>query len=139
MQQIISFNVHNKTFGLFILEIQEIIRMKKLTPLPNVPEYVRGVLNLRGNIIPVIDMRLRLNFSKAEYTDFTRVIVATAEKKTVGLIIDKINSVITVDDAKIKTNFTAYKGVSQELLNGIVEDNKSLILILSLKKLILNI
>ncbi len=136
MQQIISFQVFDKTFGLLILEIQEIIRIKKVTPLPNVPEYVRGVLNLRGNIIPIIDMRRRLNFPSIEYNEFTRIIITNQNEHLAGLIIDKINEVITVDKDKIKTNFTNYRGVSQEVLNGIVEDKKNLILLLNLKKLI---
>ncbi len=139
MKQIISFKIADKKFGFYILEVQEIIRIKKITPLPNVPEYVKGVLNLRGNIVPIIDLRKRFNFPEKIYTMFTRIIITNMKGQLNGFIVDNIEGVINVEDNKIKSNFKDYKGISPEFFQGVVEDKNNLILILNIETLIKNI
>lgn len=96
-----TFKVGNEYFGIAIKYVCEIIGIQPITAVPEVEGYIKGLINLRGKIIPVIDMRTRFNIEPLEYTDRTCIIVIDVKGTTVGLIIEKIAEVVTIDDEDI--------------------------------------
>jgi purine-binding chemotaxis protein CheW len=97
----LTFALGNEAFGIEISIVTEIVGVQPVTPIPEVPDYVKGVINLRGKIIPVIDIRARFGRESVEYTDRTCIVVVDIRDICVGLIVDNVSEVITIDDADI--------------------------------------
>jgi purine-binding chemotaxis protein CheW len=94
MKQLISFTVGAEEYGLELLRVKEVIRMRQITWLPKAPSCVKGIINLRGDIIPVLDLRDRLGLESAEQTAMTRVIVVEVEGRLVGMVVDSASQVV---------------------------------------------
>jgi purine-binding chemotaxis protein CheW len=97
----LTFTLGNEAFGLEIIHVTEIVGVQPITPIPEVPSYIKGVINLRGKIIPVIDVRMRFGREPMAYDDRTCIIVVDILDICVGLIVDQVAEVITIDDANI--------------------------------------
>ena len=95
--QLVGFTLGEEDFGVDILSVQEINRVTEITKIPSTPDFVKGVINLRGNVIPVIDLRKRLGMPEREHDKQTRIIVADVEDRTVGLVVDAVSEVIRMD------------------------------------------
>jgi purine-binding chemotaxis protein CheW len=94
--QLVSFKIGDEEFGVDILKVQEINRMLAITKVPNAPMFVEGVVNLRGRIIPVADLRSRLGMPKVDHNAKTRIIVVELENRTVGFIVDEVSEVLRI-------------------------------------------
>lgn len=97
----LTFSIGNEFYGLEIACVTEIIGIQPITEVPELPEYIRGIINLRGKIIPVMDVRLRFKKSFREYNDRTCVIVVEVKDTTVGLIVDSVSEVLSIPDNDI--------------------------------------
>ena len=95
--QLVGFTLGEEDFGVDILSVQEINRVTEITKIPSTPDFVKGVINLRGNVIPVIDLRSRLGMPEKEHDKQTRIIVADVDDRTVGLVVDAVSEVIRMD------------------------------------------
>ena len=95
--QLVGFTLGDEDFGVDILSVQEINRVTEITKIPSTPDFVKGVINLRGNVIPVIDLRSRLGMPEREHDKQTRIIVADVDDRTVGLVVDAVSEVIRMD------------------------------------------
>ena len=115
----LTFSVGQEIFGIEIRAVKEIIGMQPISTLPEVPEYIRGIINLRGRIIPVIDMRLKLKKEAADYTDRTCIIVIEIEQISVGLIVDQVAEVLGIDEKSISPPPELGTGISSRYINGI--------------------
>jgi purine-binding chemotaxis protein CheW len=133
----LTFDLEQEVFGIEIRFVKEIIGIQPITKLPDVPDYIKGVINLRGKIIPLIDMRLKLKKPEAVYNDRTCVIVIETSEVTVGLIVDNVSEVLTVDDASIVPPPDAKTGVQNRYLSGIGKANDGIKLLLDCEKLFL--
>ena len=100
--QLVGFTLGNEDFGVDILSVQEINRVTEITKIPGTPDFVKGVINLRGNVIPVIDLRSRLGMPEKENDKQTRIIVADVEERTVGLVVDAVSEVIRMDASLVE-------------------------------------
>ena len=96
VKQLISFTVGNEEYGLELLRVKEVIRMRQVTWLPKAPSCVKGIINLRGQVIPIIDLRERFDLPHARDTAMTRVIVVEIERKPVGMVVDSASQVVRV-------------------------------------------
>jgi purine-binding chemotaxis protein CheW len=94
--QLVSFKIGEEEFGVDILKVQEINRMLAITKVPNAPVFVEGVVNLRGRIIPVVDLRCRLGMPSIEHNSKTRIVVVELENRTVGFIVDEVSEVLRI-------------------------------------------
>jgi len=130
--QLVSFMLDDVEYGIDILAVHEILRMPDITRLPNTPVYVRGVINLRGNVIPVVDVRERFGLSKAKITDLTRIIVVEIGEKLVGLLVDNVYQVVRMPEKNIDPPSDLIEGVSEEFIKGIGRLQDRLIVILNL-------
>lgn len=102
--QFVSFNLDKEEFAIDINFIQEIIKILPTTPVPLTNPYVTGVINIRGNIIPVINLRKRMDFEEKEITENTRIIVINFENRKIGIIVDNMNEVLKVSRENIQEN-----------------------------------
>lgn len=100
--QLVSFVVENEEFGVDILKVQEIIRTVDITRVPKSPGFVEGVINLRGKIVPVIDLRKRFGIEKKPYDNETRIVVVELPDKVVGFLVDRVKEVIRVEKSVIE-------------------------------------
>lgn len=132
--KIVAFQLGEEEYGIDIQFVQSIETIKHFTRVPNAPEYVEGVINLRGNVTPVIDLRRRLNLAKAAHTDNTRVIITKYEEIELGLIVDKISDVIDVAEESIEA--VSSGGLNSEYFEGIAKSNGRLIILLKMAELI---
>ncbi len=99
--QFMTFQTGKEFFGIGISYINEIIMMQPITPVPEVDDYIKGLINLRGKIIPVIDVRVRFKMAPAEYTDRTCIIIINVKSMTIGLIVEQIAEVVNISDDDI--------------------------------------
>lgn len=96
MRQLISFTVGAEEYGLELLRVKEVIRMRQITWLPNAPACVKGIINLRGDVIPIVDLRERFGLQAQEQTAMTRVIVVEVEGRPVGIVVDSASQVVRI-------------------------------------------
>src|SRR6187399_2690041 len=92
--QFLTFQLGPEMFGLEILRVQEIKGYSPVTPIPNAPPHVKGVMNLRGAVVPILDMRCKFGMAEAAYTKFTVIIVVTVGAKVIGLVVDAVSDVL---------------------------------------------
>ncbi|MDY6932659.1 MAG: chemotaxis protein CheW [Spirochaetota bacterium] len=123
-------------YGIDILSVHEILKIADITRLPNVPSFIRGVINLRGHVIPVVDVRERFGFEKGEITDSTRIIVVETNDKLVGLIVDVVLHVVRLPQNNVDQPNELIEGVSEEFISGVGRVEDRLIVILSLDNML---
>ncbi|MCU0846783.1 MAG: chemotaxis protein CheW [Spirochaetes bacterium] len=134
--QLVSFLLDEVEYGVDILAVHEILRFPDLTRLPNTPEYIKGVINLRGNVIPIVDVRQRFGYKDAQVTDLTRVIVIETTEKLVGLLVDNVYQVVRIPESHIDPPSELIEGVSEEYITGIGRLKDRLIVILNISNIL---
>ena len=114
----LTFILEKEVYGLEIRYVTEIIGIQKITPVPDMPDYVKGVINLRGKVIPVMDVRLRFSMSVRDYDERTCIIVINAKDTIVGLIVDTVNEVLEIPANQIETTNSFRKGTGNQFMKG---------------------
>ena len=113
------FNLGDELYGINIMNVTEIIEMERITEIPDMPDYVKGVINLRGKVIPVMDLRLRFNMSEREYDDRTCIVVITDETASLGLIVDTVAEVHALAATDIEETPTFSGAARDHYVEGI--------------------
>lgn len=129
-EQLLTFQLDGQEYGISVLKVQEIKGWEKVTPIPNSPPYIRGVLNLRGLIVPVLDLRLRFGLPEIPYTSITAIVVVNIGNRLTGLVVDSVSDVIDVseDQQREAPNYEGHK--NREFIRGLAHiDGKLLILL----------
>lgn len=134
--QLVSFVLEDVEYGVDILAVHEILRFPEITRLPNTPEFIKGVINLRGNVIPVVDVRKRFGFPKGRITDLTRIIVIETNDKLTGLMVDNVHQVVRISQSNVDPPSALIEGVSEEYIWGIGRLKDRLIVILNLSNIL---
>ncbi len=134
--QLVSFKIGEEEFGIEILKVQEIIKMLPITKVPNAPKFVEGVINLRGRVIPVIDLRIKLGLSKQEHTKNTRIVVIELNSRTVGFIVDEVNEVLRITKDITEAPPEMVGNVNREFITSIGKLEDRLLLLLDLEKVL---
>jgi purine-binding chemotaxis protein CheW len=130
--QIACFKLGEDLYAVDIMRIKEIIRPQKLTSLPKAPQFVEGVLNLRGTVIPVIDLRKRFDFAASPLDRNTRLLIVTVGRQLLGLAVDEVTEVLTLNARDVKPPPQVVNGVSAEYLVGVCLAKDSLIMLLNI-------
>lgn len=133
--QLVSFVVGNEEFAVPILAVQEINRMMQITAVPQSPPFVEGVINLRGKIIPVIDLRKRFGMPPAEDTSDARIIVVEVAQRVIGFTVDRVNEVLRIAADIVDPAPQMVVGVDSEFIQGVGKLADRLLILLSLEKL----
>jgi len=133
--QVVSFEIGDEEYAVDILEVQEIIRMVEITPVPKAPHYVEGVINLRGKVIPIIDIRRRFGMSVAECTKETRIVVVDVSRIIIGIIVDSVSEVLRIPSNLIEPSPSGKQG-GTEFHKGVGRVDGRLLSLLSLDRLL---
>ncbi len=134
--QVVSFHLGSEEYGVDISQVQEIIRMVEITHVPRAPRFMEGVINLRGQLIPIIDLRTRFGMPRAEHTKSTRIIVTEIGSKKVGIIVDAVSEVINIPVEQIEDAPDMIAGVGTEYIQGVGKVHERLIILLDLTMVI---
>ena len=136
MVRLITFNLNNETYGIEVSQVREILRINQNFPVPGAPDYVLGITNIRGNVITILDARIRFNLPKVEYTDNARMIVVESGNDTVAVVVDSVSDVIDVTKSSIDVNLKINMSGDSRYINGVVTRAHGLIIILNVEKFI---
>lgn len=134
--QLVSFLIENEEFGVDILNVQEIIRPVDITRVPNAPAFVEGVINLRGRIVPVVDLRKRFNLPRRERDKNSRIIVVELGDKIVGFMVDAVREVLRVDAGVIEPPPELAIGIDAHYITGVAKLDDRLLILLDLERIL---
>lgn len=134
--QLVSFKIGEEEFGVDILSVQEINRMSQITKVPNTPDFIEGVINLRGRIIPVLDLRVKLGLMKLEHNKNTRIVVVELKGQTVGFIVDEVSEVLRIPKNITEAPPTMVGGIDSEYITSIGKLEDRLLILLDLEKIL---
>lgn len=134
--KIIVFQLEDEEYGISVEEVQSIEKIQHITRVPRVKEYVKGVINLRGVITPIIDLRTRFNLQEQLNHELTRIIMVRLNDVEAGLIVDAANDVVDIDEKTIASVPETVEGTAVEYLNGVVKVDSRLIVLLNLPKVL---
>jgi purine-binding chemotaxis protein CheW len=134
-QQFISFRIGEEEYAIDIMSVREIKGWTHATTLPNQPEYIRGVLNLRGTIVPIFDLRCKFNMGLTDATESHVVIIVSVQERTIGLLVDAVSDILTVTQEEIKDVPTMERGADADFLTGLISVKDSMVALLCLARL----
>lgn len=134
--QLVVFRLGQEEYGVSILQVQEIKRMTDITRVPHTPDYITGVINLRGSVLPVIDLKKRLGLQPQPFTDDTRIIIVKVEDLSAGMIVDAVSEVLTIGRDNIEPPQTAIGAVDASYLSGVGKLDNRLLILLNLDAII---
>ncbi|MGE9984210.1 chemotaxis protein CheW [Desulfovibrio sp. SGI.169] len=137
--QLVTFRIGEEEFGVDILAVQEIIRLMQITMVPHAPAFIEGVINLRGKVIPVINMRTRFNMPAREHDSSTRIVVMELEQKIVGFLVDGVSEVLRIPASTVEDPPPVVAGIGSEYIRGIGKLNDRLLILLELDNLLCDI
>jgi len=133
--QLVSFEVGEEEYAVPILSVQEINRMMQITRVPQSPVFVEGVINLRGRIIPVIDLRKRFGLTELENSDDVRIIVVEIASRVIGFTVDRVNEVLRINSSIVEPAPAMVCGLDTDYVQGVGKLDDRLLILLSLEKL----
>jgi purine-binding chemotaxis protein CheW len=134
--QYLTFTLGEEEYGVEILKVQEIKGYSAVTPIPNTPPYIRGVMNLRGTIIPVMDLRAKFGLAATAYNQFTVIIVVLVGTKVVGVIVDAVSDVLNIPSTDIQAAPDFGAQVETRFISGMAKAGEKLIVLVDIEKVI---
>src|SRR5579872_2937593 len=134
--QVVSFRLGSEEYGVHIGQVQEIIRMVEITHVPRAPHFMEGVINLRGQLIPIIDLRTRFGMPRIDATKSTRIVVTEIGSKRVGIVVDSVSEVINIPIENVEDAPEMIAGVGTEYIQGVGKIDDRLIIMLDLTMVI---
>lgn len=135
--QVVSFLVGNEEYAIEILFIHEINRITQITPVPNTPTFIRGIMNLRGNVIPVVDLREKFGLSPKEFDEESRIIVVEMEEKLVAIIVDSVYQTLRIRKNDVELAADMITGISGNYIKGVAKYKDRLVILLKLSQVLL--
>lgn len=137
--QLVTFKLGDELYGVDIMDVKEIVEIQNVRPLPNAPYYIVGILNLRGDIIPIIDLHKRFNIKNSEtenYSDFEKgFIILNIEGRHIGIIIDCVSRVVEIENSEIQDPPQMMTGIGSEYIKGVIRNDEGYLIMLNIRKL----
>lgn len=135
MLQWVTFRLDNETYGINVMQVQEVLRYSEIAPVPGAPSYVLGIINLRGNVVTVIDTRQRFGLDSSEVTDNTRIVIIEADKQVVGILVDSVAEVVYLRQSEVETAPNVGNDESAKFIQGVCNKNGELLILVELDKM----
>ena len=134
-QEFLTFTLGKEEYGIEILKVQEIRSYEVVTTVANAPEFIKGVVNLRGTIVPIVDMRIKFNLGEVDYTQFTVVIILNVAGRVVGMVVDSVSDVISLTSSQIRPppNFSSTFDV--RYITGLGTVDQRMLILVDIEKL----
>ncbi|MFI8479389.1 chemotaxis protein CheW [Pseudomonas sp. NPDC078700] len=133
--QWVTFRLDNESYGINVMQVQEVLRYSEIAPVPGAPSYVLGIINLRGNVVTVIDTRQRFGLEPADITDNTRVVIIEADKQVVGILVDSVAEVVYLRQSEVETAPNVGNDESAKFIQGVCNKNGELLILVELDKM----
>ncbi|MBC3209267.1 MULTISPECIES: chemotaxis protein CheW [Pseudomonas] len=133
--QWVTFKLDNETYGINVMRVQEVLRYTEIAPVPGAPSYVLGIINLRGNVVTVIDTRQRFGLNSGEISDNTRIVIIEADKQVVGIMVDSVAEVVYLRQSEIETAPNVGNEESAKFIQGVCNKNNELLILVELDKM----
>ena len=134
--QWVTFKLAGETYGVNVMQVQEVLRYTEIAAVPGAPSYVIGIINLRGNVVTVIDTRHRFGLEEGELTDNSRIVIIEADKHVIGILVDSVAEVVYLRQSEIETAPNVGNEESAKFIQGVCHKNDELLILIDLDKLI---
>jgi len=134
-KQYVSLLLNDEKYGINIMDIEEILRMLEITRVPKAPPFVEGIINIRGKVIPIVDLRKKLGIDANDYTNETRIIVVNLKGKKVGFIVDHVEEVLRVDGSLVDKAPSASTSVDNAYIKGVARLPEGMVIILDVHQI----
>ncbi|HQE60121.1 MAG TPA: chemotaxis protein CheW, partial [Spirochaetota bacterium] len=134
--QFVTFMIGSETYGVEVLKVKEILGMTEITHVPNSLSFMRGVINLRGAVVPVVDMRLKFQLQEKEYDTFTVIIIVEVRERLIGMIVDTVSDVASIPVSTIQNTPHFTSKIETDFIKGIGQIESLLVIILDVDKIL---
>ena len=134
--QWVTFRLGEETYGINVMQVQEVLRMTEIAPVPGAPVYVLGIINLRGNVVTVMDTRQRFALPQREPDDATRIVIIEAEDQVVGILVDSVAEVVYLNQPEIESPPNVGNEESSRYIQGVANREEGLLILVDLNRLL---
>ncbi|MDP2559812.1 chemotaxis protein CheW [Psychrobium sp. 1_MG-2023] len=134
--QWVTFRLEDETYGVNVMQVQEVLRYSDIAPVPGAPSYVLGIINLRGSVVTVIDTRSRFGLMPADITDNTRVVIIESDKQVIGILVDSVAEVVYMKASEIELAPNVGTDESAKFIKGVCNRDDELLILVDLDKLL---
>lgn len=134
--QWVTFQLEEETYGINVMQVQEVLRYSEIAPVPGAPDYVLGIINLRGNVVTVIDTRTRFGLPQHEVSDSSRVVIIEAEQQVIGILVDSVAEVVYLRMSEIDSAPNVGTEESAKFIQGVSNRDGELLILVDLNKLL---
>jgi len=134
--QWVTFRLEGETYGVNVMQVQEVLRYTEIAPVPGAPTYVLGIINLRGNVVTVMDTRQRFGLVQGEVTDSTRIVIVETDQHVVGILVDSVAEVVYLRQSEIENPPNTGQDDSARFIQGVCNKNDELLILVELEKLL---
>jgi len=134
--QWVTFNLDNETYGIRVMQVQEVLRVSEIAPVPGAPNYVMGIINLRGNVVTVINTRTRFGLPLTENDDDTRIVILESDNNVVGILVDSVAEVVDLKHDQIETSPNVGNDESSKYIEGVATLEGELLILIDINKLL---
>lgn len=134
--QWVTFRLADETYGINVMQVQEVLRVTEIAPVPGAPHYVLGIINLRGNVVTVVDTRIRLGLEATEVTDATRIVIIEGSKHVVGILVDCVAEVVDLRASDLESAPNVGNDESARYIQGVASRDNELLILVDLNKLL---
>jgi purine-binding chemotaxis protein CheW len=134
--QLVTFRLKDETYGINVMQVQEVLRVTEIAPVPGAPSYVLGIVNLRGNVVTVIDTRTRFGLPMTELDDSSRIVIIESEQQVVGILVDSVAEVVELRQSEIDSAPNVGNDESSRYIQGVASRDDDLLIVVDLNKLL---
>lgn len=134
--QWVTYRLGDETYGINVMQVQEVLRHTEIAPVPGAPEYVLGIINLRGNVVTVIDTRTRFGLPPTDITDNTRIVIIESDEQVVGILVDSVAEVVYLRSSEIDSAPNVGTEESAKFIQGVSNRDGELLILVDLNKLL---
>lgn len=136
MIQLVTFKLEEETYGVNVMQVQEVLRVTEIAPVPGAPYFVLGIINLRGNVVTVLDTRSRFGLSTTDLTDNSRIVIIEGEGQVVGILVDSVAEVVELRESQIDTAPNVGNEETARYIQGVYTREGSLLIVVDINKLL---
>lgn len=130
----VTFKLESETYGINVMQVQEVLRVSEIASVPGAPDYVIGIINLRGNVVTVVDTRCRFGMSSKEMDDLSRIVIIETEDQVVGILVDSVSEVVEIPASEIETAPNVGTEESAKYILGVTSRDSELLILVDLNK-----
>ena len=134
--QWVTFRLDGEVYGINVMQVQEVLRVTEIAPVPGAPDYVMGIINLRGNVVTVIETRKRFGLQSGEIDDSSRIVISEAEGHVVGILVDSVAEVVDLKRSEIESSPNVGNEESSKYIEGVATHNDNLLILVDINKLL---